>query len=200
MRINYTAIILAAGYSSRMGRFKPLLPIAGKRAVVQVIDRFRAAGIEDILVVTGHNAAELTRRLLPHPVRTVYNPDHESGMYSSIRAGCAALDEQADAFFIAPVDTPLFDPSTVKWLAQDYAAYGKGIVLPSHQRKCGHPTLISAKYAAEILAGQPPGGLRDLLRAHRADTHFCAVDDPGILLDMDDMEGYGTLLQYCATR
>src|SRR5271157_4270310 len=105
-----SALVLAAGYSSRMGQFKPRLPVGGRSAIELAITAFREAGIEVVLVVTGHRAQELTAVLEGHRVRCVFNPKYDSGMYSSIVAGLKALPADTDACFILPADIPLVRP------------------------------------------------------------------------------------------
>ena len=81
------AIVLAAGFSERMGRFKPLLPLGAWRTIERVATMFLAAGIRDIIVVTGHRAAEISQAMAPLSVRCVENPDYPDGMFTSVTAG-----------------------------------------------------------------------------------------------------------------
>ncbi|MBI5894558.1 MAG: NTP transferase domain-containing protein, partial [Desulfobacterales bacterium] len=91
MKAHLSAIILAAGYSRRMGRFKPLLPLGPTTVVGHVVTLYRAAGIEDICVVAGYQAEALQAALLPLGVRCVVNPAYDLGMYGSLVTGVAAL-------------------------------------------------------------------------------------------------------------
>ena len=90
------ALILAAGYSSRMGRSKPLLPFGGQTALARVIGSFRQAGIDRIAVVTGHQAEQLEPLLRELGVGAIANPNYERGMYSSVQAGIASLAADVD--------------------------------------------------------------------------------------------------------
>src|SRR5580692_5523389 len=78
------AIILAAGYSSRMGEFKPLLPIGGATAFERCIGLFRASGVEEVIAVLGHRADQLQPLAERCGARCVVNPQFDGGMYSSI--------------------------------------------------------------------------------------------------------------------
>ena len=82
-----SAIIIAGGYSSRMGELKALLPMGGTTVLNQSINLFRSCGVNDIMVVTGHRAEEVRAVAEKAGVRTTHNPDFAQGMYSSIRAG-----------------------------------------------------------------------------------------------------------------
>ena len=64
-------IILAAGLSSRMGRYKPLIEVQGRSMIGHVIDRMRGAGASPIVVVTGHRAQELRAQLAGEPVEFI---------------------------------------------------------------------------------------------------------------------------------
>src|ERR1700683_226978 len=101
------AIVLAAVYSSRMGQFKPLLPIGHATALERVIDLFLAAGIGEINVVTGHRAEAIESVLKRKGIHAIRNPDYDAGMYSSVAAGVASLPAHVAACFVLPADMPL---------------------------------------------------------------------------------------------
>src|SRR6266496_4207327 len=115
-RPTFAALILAAGYSSRMGQFKPRLPLGNCSAVERVIDGFQAAGIRDVIVVTGHRAQELTAVLRSRRVRCVFNAQYHDGMYSSIVTGLRAIPPGTNACFVLPADVPLVRSSTIEAL------------------------------------------------------------------------------------
>ena len=101
------AIVLAAGYSSRMGEFKPLLPIGDTTILERVVTTFREADIRDIRVVIGHRSAELLPLVERLQVRPVLNERYNEGMFSSVIAAVSSLEENIEAFFLLPVDIPL---------------------------------------------------------------------------------------------
>ena len=194
------ALILAAGYSSRMGQFKPLLPLDGKSVIESAIDTFRNAGITRIIVVTGHEAAQL-QPLLKYPeISSVHNPDYASGMYSSVQAGIRSLSEDIEACFLLPADIPLVRPATVKTIIGRYESRHPSIIYPVFRGQHGHPPLIARSLFNEILAGNGEGGLRALLQRHEADASEVDVFDEGILLDMDEPEDYERLTKLAPRR
>jgi CTP:molybdopterin cytidylyltransferase MocA len=186
----FAALILAAGYSSRMGDFKPLLPLGGKRAIEWAVEAFRLAGIADIGVVTGHRAPELEPELRRLKVATLRNPAYDTGMYSSIRAGIGSLAPEVDGCFVLPVDIPLVRPATVAAIAARYDGSAP-VFYPTFRGQRGHPPLIGAELFAEIAAGDGTGGLRAILQQHAATA--VAVADQAILFDMDTPEDYRRL-------
>ncbi len=182
-----TALILAAGMSSRMGKCKPLLPFGGETVLERVIGIARRAGIKSILAVLGHEADLLLPVLDRQNVRGVINPDYQQGMFSSLRTGIGHLEKNCPAFLLMPADMPLFSPDTVRQLL---AAYREGtpkilVCRPCYQNRRGHPPLISTALIPEIIAHDGAGGLRTLLARFESATRNLEVEDPGILIDLD---------------
>ena len=188
------AIIPAAGFSSRMGVFKPLLPVGDRLAIEKPILAFKAAGIETIIVVTGHKFHLLEPVLKRHEmVDVVFNAAYEEGMFSSIRAGCMFLNEKMrkiDAFFILPADTPLVSPDSIKILTSHYASGSGEMIFPRYYGKKGHPPLLSTKLLPEILTGHPKEGLRSIIQDSDLTMSIVDVEDSGILQDMDVQKDY----------
>jgi len=198
---NYSAIILAAGYSSRMGSFKPIIKIEGKTPLQRCIELFKNCGINDITVVTGHLNECIEKELNNikielNDIRIVFNNKYSEGMYSSIKAGVASLSKETDAFFILPVDIPSVQASTIKKMIQSYEKIKDGILYPIFGEEKGHPTLVSYSLAEEILNNNPEGGLREILNQHKKLWYYEQVTDRGILLDMDTKEDFQVLLEH----
>ncbi len=189
-----TAIILAAGLSSRMGRFKPLLPLGETTVVERVVGLYRDAGVEDICVVLGHRAGEVTAVLEPHGVRFVVNRQFEEGMFSSIQEGMRALPDGCRGFFVHPVDVPLVRKSTVVSLVEAFTGNDGDICHPGFDGRRGHPPLVPAALASEILDWPGEGGLRGCWSACDMPMRDVAVADQGILWDLDTEEDYQLIL------
>lgn len=185
-----SAIILAAGLSSRMGRFKPLLPLGPTTVVERVTGLYRDAGIADICVVTGNRADDLARVLRPHGVRCVVNPDYDRGMFSSLVTGVEALPADCPGFFVHPVDIPLVRRSTVAALVAALNDGGTAVIHPTFDGRGGHPPLAPAALAPAISNWTGQGGLRAFWEAHGVPMKEVAVADPAILLDLDSEEDY----------
>jgi CTP:molybdopterin cytidylyltransferase MocA len=181
--------VLAAGLSTRMGAFKPLLPLGETTVLESAIATLREGGVADVVVVTGHRGDELAGAISRGGARRAHNPRFADGMYTSVQAGVAALPGDLDAFFLLPCDIPGAGANTVRQLARarDHAA-DPAVLYPVHAGRRGHPPLIAARLIPAILAAEPAGGLRDLLRAQ--DTIEIEVDEPGILRDLDTREAY----------
>ena len=187
---NIVALIPAAGYSSRMGLFKPLLPVGSSLVIEKAVRTFQEAGIADIYVVVGYKADLLIPVLKRLDVQIVMNPDFQRGMYTSVQAGVGSLGKQTDAFFLLPVDYAFVSPETIGKLLTAYHAGIYEVVYPVNQGKRGHPPLISADLRDEILMREPEGGLKTLLNKKMDKSCNVCVDDEGVLLDMDLEEDY----------
>ena len=179
-----TAIVLAAGYSSRMGELKPLADLNGRTLLARAVETFTTIGVEDVVVVTGHRGDEVAAAAEALGARPVPNPRFDDGMYTSVQAGAARVGE-GRRFFLLPVDCPLVRPETAGRLARAGSAEGAAVVLPVHGGIPGHPPLLAPQVRDEILAGEPAGGLRELLTGRPEPALRVDVDDPGALYDAD---------------
>ncbi|HZE20743.1 MAG TPA: nucleotidyltransferase family protein [Desulfobaccales bacterium] len=191
------ALILAAGYSARMGAFKPLLPLGQATFLEEAARRFRAAGVEDIRVVTGHRAEALSPVLKKLGVREVFNPNYSRGMFASVRAGVQSLEPNVTAFFLLPVDIPLVSPRSLADLLQAFRQRQARIIYPCFQGLRGHPPLISSACVAN-LPPDPPGGLRAYLSRYHDEALNLEVQDEAVLLDCDTPENYRRLQAYAS--
>jgi len=182
-----SAIVLAAGYSSRMGALKPLLDLGGRTFLQRAVGAFTAVGIDDVIVVTGHRGEEVGAAAEELGARVVANPRYDDSMYTSVQAGVAAL-ESSRRFFLLPVDCPLVRPETVGRLARASFLADSDVVVPVRRGVTGHPPLLAAVLRDEIGAADPPGGLRALLAEHAGQTALVDVADPGVTMDADTPE------------
>ena len=187
------AILLAAGLSTRMGAFKPLLPLAGKPLILRVIDSLRNSGaIGDILVVTGYRAAEVEGALVDAGVRAVFNPNFERGeMLSSVRAGISALAARGgrpEGFVLAFADQPAVLSSTIRALVAAFQAQKSSLALPQYTGRRGHPLVLSTALMPEIAALGPAETLREVIHRHLPRAALVTVDDRSVLDDLDTPE------------
>lgn len=186
--LRIAAVVAAAGFSSRMGSFKPLLRFAGTTVVGRVVGVLRAAGVDEIVVVVGHRAEELAPQVLALGARPVVNPDFARGMFTSLAVGIRALSADVDAAMILPVDVPSVRITTLKRIvaAVRRARPPRPLVHhPSVLGMRGHPPVVDRALFAEIVSGDGAGGLAALLARHADRAAEIPVIDRGILLDMD---------------
>src|SRR3989304_4518460 len=112
---SYAAIVLAAGFSPRMKRFKPLLPLGKETITDYLMAAFLQNGVEVYLVI-GYRQDELRAGIGTRNIHIVENPDFAQGMLTSVQAGVRSLDSAFKAAFIAPVDIPLVRAATIERL------------------------------------------------------------------------------------
>ena len=210
------AIVLAAGRSSRMGELKPLLPLGDATVIERVVGAFAEAGVADVRVVVGWRGDEVAAAAARLGVAVVRNDDWERGMFSSVAAGVASLGTEVEAFFLSPVDCALVRAETIGRLARAARAHPAPVVYPVHDGRRGHPPLIAraalpADLGREARGGQgrepqdgqsrePAAGLRGLLAGHDQAALEVAVDDAGILLDMDTPLDYRRAREHVAAE
>jgi molybdenum cofactor cytidylyltransferase len=191
-----SAVILAAGTSTRMGQAKQLLPLGGTTVLARTIDNVRSAGLVEMVLVLGASA-EAIRRQLPQSLleglKVVVNQAYRQGMASSLREGLSALDPQTGGALIILGDQPFVRPQTLHQIMAGYHRSGAQIVIPSHQGKRGNPVLLSRSVFPEVMALEGDTGCRAIFPSHLEAILKVEVEDPGILLDIDNQDDYDRL-------
>ena len=151
------ALIVAAGMSSRMGDFKPMLSIGSISVAQRVVATLSQVGVSKIVMVTGYNATILERHLSGNGIIFLRNENYETTqMFDSVKIGLGYLQDKCDKVFFTPVDVPLFTAATVKELMD----CGESLACPMCQGQTGHPLLISSEYFPAILSHSGEGGLK----------------------------------------
>jgi molybdenum cofactor cytidylyltransferase len=186
--------VLAAGFSSRMGVFKPLLAFGERTVLGHAVATLREAGVRHIHVVTGYQAELMTLEAAALGVTRVHNASFAGGMFTSVRAGVASLPAEIEGFLLLPVDVPLIRASTIRRVLGKVATAGTPIVHPVFRGERGHPPFIGRALFAEILESDGEGGLRAILARHEHEASSVTVFDRGCLQDMDCPEDYRHLL------
>jgi CTP:molybdopterin cytidylyltransferase MocA/HD superfamily phosphodiesterase len=195
-KMKIATIVIAAGYSSRMQQFKPLLKVGDQTAVERVLMTHQQAGVDQIILVAGYRAAEIKPYFKEQAVKGIVNESYDAGMYTSIQKGIDQLDDDVAAFFVHPVDIPLIGVATIKALMMAFRPLSQGILYPCFMGERGHPPLIHEKYREAILRNKQDGGLKRFLQSHESDATNLALADEAILMDMDTQADYQGLLDY----
>lgn len=190
-----SAVLLAAGESRRMVEFKQLLPFGDKTFVECCVDNLLASRAGEVIVVTGHRAADVQEALRDRAVRCVYNPDYRSGMSSSIKCGVEAISENARAVMIALVDQPQIGSDIYNRVIEAYEENRAIIVVPSYNGRNGHPVVLDSSLKEEILSIDPRRGLRQVVHAHATEVVHVEVSSDSILMDFDLPEDYSRVFK-----
>jgi molybdenum cofactor cytidylyltransferase len=191
-----SAILLAAGTSSRMGQAKQLLPLGSSTVLAQTLEHARASAVDEVVLVLGSSAEPIRHQLsqtLLAGVKVVVNQSYEQGMASSLRAGLSALDPQSAAALILLGDQPFTLPRTLDRIIQAYRDSGAQIVIPTHQGMRGNPVLLDRSLFSEAMALKGDVGCRAIFGNHLEGLVNVEVEDRGVLLDIDDREDYERL-------
>ena len=186
------AVVVAAGMSSRMGDFKPMLSIGEISVAQRVVATLRQAGAERVVVVTGYNADELERHLSKSGGVFVRNEEYRTTeMFDSALIGLKYIRGKCDRILFTPVDVPLFTAATVRGLLDS----GAELACPVCGGQRGHPILMSPNVVDRLLRDSGEDGLKGALGRCGVPMTLVDVPDPGILHDADTPEDYRQLLE-----
>lgn len=187
------ALIVAAGMSSRMGEFKPMLSIGSISVAQRVVATLSQSGVSKIVMVTGYNATMLERHLSGNGIIFLRNEHYETTqMFDSAKIGLRYLQDKCDKVLFTPVDVPLFTAKTVKALLDS----GADLACPMCEGKQGHPILIANELISEILADSGEMGLKGAMDRCSAPLTRIDVDDFGTIHDADTPEDFSALVSY----
>jgi len=189
------AIVLAAGRSSRMGRAKAMLPIddRGETFLTRIVRTFQDAGVDDVVVVVGHEAASIAEAFRTSGLRArfVVNEQYDRGQLSSLLAGLSIVDRPGTvAALVTLVDVPLVGAATVRAVLETYRRTHAAVVRPTSGTRHGHPLLIDRALFTELRAADLDTGPKTVVRAHASALGDVAIDDEGAYLDIDTPEEY----------
>lgn len=191
------AVVLAAGQSRRMGRPKLCLPWGTTTILGQVITTLGSAGLDEIVVVTGAARQEVEALVLglagQLPLHTVHNPDYaQTDMLGSVQTGLRALSAQVEAALIVLGDQPQVQKRTVELVLEAYKNHRAGLVIPSYNKRRGHPWLAARRLWPSLLSLASEQTLRDFLSAHPDEILYVTIEDDSILRDVDTPEQYAS--------
>jgi molybdate transport repressor ModE-like protein len=187
------ALIVAAGMSSRMGEFKPMLNIGTISIAQRIVATLNRSGVNKVVMVTGYNAVTLERHLAGNGIIFLRNENYETTqMFDSVKIGLRYLQNKCDKVLFTPVDIPLFTPNTVQAMLATDAA----LACPVCRGEKGHPLLIDNGLISKILCDSGEQGLRGATERCGASMLCVPVEDPGTLYDADTPEDFAALVDY----
>ncbi|MBB3973747.1 NTP transferase domain-containing protein [Hansschlegelia beijingensis] len=188
------AVVLAAGRSTRMGGPNKLLEtVQGRPLVRHAVEAALAAGLGEVLVVTGHQRAAVEAALSGLPVRFVPNPSFAEGLSTSLRAGLEALPAKADGALVLLGDMPLVKPALLARLVAAFdPAGGAHVVAPVRDGRRGNPVLWGRRFFPALCAIEGDAGGRHLL-AEQTETAREVEADDGALIDVDTPEALAAI-------
>jgi molybdenum cofactor cytidylyltransferase len=196
-------IILAAGQSSRLGRPKQLLPLAGEPMIRHTVRRVLESSLDEVIVIIGDDADAVRDALEGLPVQLVTNPRAAEGQSTSVVAGITALldnagpenSPQAEAVVMLLGDQPTIDPTLINAVIQQWRKCDSPIVATRYYDIVGSPVLFASSLFPELLQIKGDIGARDIVRAKRdaGELATVTIDDPAPP-DVDTNDDYQRLL------
>lgn len=193
-------IVLAAGQALGMGSIKQLMQWGGQPLIRHVVKEVLASSFDLVKVVIGAYAAEIEPHLADLDVKIIYNPDYRLGQSSSIKKGLegAPTDLLGVAFILA--DQPLVERQTYNQLITVFKAIKPGILVPTYQNQAGNPVFFQHRFFGELLKIEGDTGGRTIIQRYPEQVYRLAVDNPGILFDLDQPADYQKLLYFARRR
>jgi len=189
-----SAILLAAGESTRMGEPKLLLPFGDGTVLSKTVDNVLSCNVDEVIVVLGANAEKTREALAGKPIKTVFNPDYSQGMSTSLICGLKQVSSQALRIMVALSDQPLIEKDTYNKLIKESITSSKGITVPLYKAKRGNPIIFAIGYKDEMLQLKGDVGGRELLQRHPKDVYEVAVDSGSIYINLNTMDAYNSAL------
>ena len=191
------AVVLAAGKSTRMGEPKQLLPLGGKPLLEHIMANLRSIKLNEIVVVLGCGANAVRNRVDLHDIKVVENKNYEQGIGISLGVGLSALAGATDGVLVVLADQPLVRSETYEQLIDEYRQSHSQIVIPTYRGFRGNPVLLDRSVFPEIMALSGDVGCRAIFGDHSGGITKVAVEDVGILLDIDTKDDFARLQRYC---
>jgi CTP:molybdopterin cytidylyltransferase MocA len=177
-----------------MGRAKASLPLDnGDTFLTRIVRTFRDAGVDDVIVVVGHDAEAIASNFSESglPARFVLNAGYDRGQLSSLVAGLTVIDRPGvAAVLVTLVDVPLISAATVRAVVERYRLSRAPIVRPTSGARHGHPLLIDRSLFDALRGADPTEGAKPIVRAHASALGDLEIQDEGAFTDFDTEEDY----------
>jgi molybdenum cofactor cytidylyltransferase len=172
-----SAIVLAAGAGTRFGRTKQVVEVRGKPLAQHAVDAATDANVDEVVVVLGHDAERVSEALrLPRNARVVVNPDHETGMASSLAVGLRATDATSEAAVILLADQPGVRADHVRSLVRAFRDTADPVVRLRFRDGPG-PALLARETWPEVTALTGDVGARSILDVDPERVRWISVDE-----------------------
>lgn len=189
-----SAIILAAGESTRMREPKPLVRFGKQTFLETILQNFKNAGIEDILIVLGHKADQITKKLNLSPDDFTVNKNYQFGQFSSVQTGVKNLQPNCTGVFLALVDQPQIGSDIIAKIRKNFEDNPDKIVIPTLKGKRGHPPVLPKWLFHEILTANATLKTSAIIRNYAHKVSEVEIDDDSILWNMNTKQDLEKIL------
>ncbi|HEA66332.1 MAG TPA: nucleotidyltransferase family protein [Desulfobacterales bacterium] len=182
-------IILAAGQSTRIDKFKLLIKLEGKYILEWVVDAALESRLAHIILVLGYHFEKIQKALnkkIRHPrIEIVINPQYPIGLSRSLRSGLLAAKGSFPSVMFLLGDQPMLDAKTINMLLDRFWNSEREICVPVCRGKRGNPTVFSHKYYDQLLQIKGDIGARKVLEKYASHIIHVEIDHPLGFLDVD---------------
>jgi len=201
-RLRIGAVLLAAGEGRRMGGVvKGLIRLQGVPLLRRQLIALSGAGVDEVVVVTGHAQDAVEKEVLGFSVTMAHNEAFAQGQESSVRFGLAQLNGPFDAIFIMPSDQPLIAADDLIELIGAFKKRAAGhIVVPMVDGQRGNPILLDDEARGRILASGTNLGCRHLIERQPELVHAHATANARFITDLDTLDDVLALAQRTGWR
>ncbi|MCP4472868.1 MAG: NTP transferase domain-containing protein [Gammaproteobacteria bacterium] len=184
------AVVLAAGSSRRMGSENKLLAeLSGKPVISHVVDATLASRVNQVIVVTGHQADRIRATLQGSEVQFVHNPHFPEGLSRSLHTGLGAVPTDVAGAIFCLGDMPLITAQVIDLLIEQFHAQGGEVIcVPVIDGRRGNPVLWPRAFFSELLDLSGDAGARQLFARHADRVHEVEIDADAIVTDIDTPE------------
>jgi CTP:molybdopterin cytidylyltransferase MocA len=201
-RLRIGAVLLAAGGGRRMGGLsKPLIRLQGVPLIRRQLVALSGAGVDEVVVVTGHARDAVEAQVQGFPVTLAHNAAHADGQEGSVRVGLAALSGTFDAVFVALADQPMIGAGDLTELIGAFKKRAAGhVVVPVVAGQRGNPVLLDEVAHAQILASDTNLACRHLIERQPELVYVHETANTRFIVDLDTVEDVQTLAERTGWR
>lgn len=185
------AVIMASGFSKRMGENKLLLPYRGKTLIENTLDKVIECGFYDIVLVAQDE--KVLKIGNSRGVKAINNERAELGQSQSIKLGIMNSRE-ADGYAFFTGDQPLINIETIKYLMESFYKSKNSIIVPRNNEKRGTPVIFPREFKSELLSLEGDMGGKQIISKHMDVVNFIEVGSELYLFDIDTEEDYKKLI------
>ncbi|MDP2256979.1 MAG: nucleotidyltransferase family protein [Polaromonas sp.] len=201
-RLRVGAVLLAAGEGARMGGVaKPLIRLQGVPLINRQLIALSGAGVDEVVVVTGHAREAIEAQVQAFPVTLAHNPAYREGQQGSVRVGLAALSGHFDAVFVVLADQPLIGSGDLTELISAFKKRPTGnVVVPVVGGQRGNPIVLDDVARSQILASDTNLGCRHLIERQPELVHVHETSNTRFITDLDTLQDVEQLAQRTGWR
>jgi molybdenum cofactor cytidylyltransferase len=179
------ALVLATPVHPHTGQASALVSVGGRTALARVLTSLRAAGVEQPIVVTGHQSDDVARAADALAAQAIHDRRWRSGPASSLEAGIAALPPGLEAYFVASVSHPLVNASVFTACLETFGAASHETIYPCCAGLRGSTVLLRTGLPASALGAATLSDPLRLPDKKAAQVVAVETEDLTVLMDVD---------------